>query len=185
MPMGKVLTSDPICWFAARTRCGAELGVRDRLDRLGTEHFLPVEQLRRTRSRATYEHPLIPGLIFLRATKKQACALTNEMSLPVRYLIDPATRTLLVVPDKQLDDFRRVLDLSEGEGGRMDQTLALGDYVRVIKGALQGVEGRVMEFHGEFYVVVELLGWYARASVPRAWLEKIKSPSVFSGTFSA
>ena len=115
--MGTALTTDHPCWFAARTRCGAELGVRDRLDRLGTEHFLPLELLRRSRSRTTYEHPLIPGLIFLRATKKQACALTNEMSLPVRYLIDPATHSLLVVPDKQLDDFRRVLDLSAEEGG--------------------------------------------------------------------
>lgn len=183
--MGNALTSDRPCWFAARTRCGAELGVRDRLDRLGTEHFLPVELLRRTRSRATYEHPLIPGLIFLRATKKQACALTNEMSLPVRYLIDPATHSLLVVPDKQLDDFRRVLDLSAEEGGLLDQPLALGDFVRVVKGTLRGVEGRVLEFHGAFYVVVELLGWYARASVPRAWLEKIERPSQFSATFSA
>lgn len=183
--MGNALTSDRPCWFAARTRCGAELGVRDRLDRLGTEHFLPVELLRRTRSRATYEHPLIPGLIFLRATKKQACALTNEMSLPVRYLIDPATHSLLVVPDKQLDDFRRVLDLSAEECGLLDRPLALGDFVRVVKGSLQGVEGRVLEFHGECYVVVELLSWYARASVPRAWLEKIERPSQFSATFSA
>lgn len=183
--MDHSLTSDRPCWFAARTRCGAELGVRDRLDRLGTEHFLPVEQLRRTRSRSTYEHPLIPGLIFLRATKKQACALTNEMSLPVRYLIDPATHSLLVVPDKQLEDFRRVLDLSTEAGGLLDQPLELGDYVRVVKGTLRGVEGRVLEFHGEFYVVVELLGWYARASVPRAWLEKIEKPSQLPVTFSA
>ena len=183
--MGTALTTDHPCWFAARTRCGAELGVRDRLDRLGTEHFLPVELLRRSRSRTTYEHPLIPGLIFLRATKKQACAPTNELRLPVRYLIDPATHSLLVVPDKQLDDFRRVLDLSAEEGGLLDQPLSLGDFVRVIKGTLRGVEGRVLEFHGEFYVVVELLGWYARASVPRAWLEKIERPSLLSATFSA
>lgn len=184
--MGSALTSDRLCWFAARTRCGAELGVRDRLDRLGTEHFLPVEQQRHTRSRTTYEHPLIPGLIFLRATKKQACALTNELSLPVRYLIDPATHTLLVVPDKQLDDFRRVLDLSAENGGLMDQPLSLGDFVRVVKGALRGVEGRVLELHGEIYVVVELLGClFARASVPRAWLEKIERPAKFTATFSA
>ena len=183
--MDHSLISDRLCWFAARTRCGAELGVRDRLDRLGTEHFLPVEQLRHTRSRSTYEHPLIPGLIFLRATKKQACALTNEMSLPVRYLIDPATHSLLVVPDKQLEDFRRVLDLSTEKGGLLDQPMELGDFVRVVKGMLRGVEGRVLEFHGEFYVVVELLGWYARASVPRAWLEKIEKPSQLSATFSA
>jgi hypothetical protein len=44
----------------------------------------------------------------------------------------------------------------------------------VTKGILSGVEGRVLEFRGRTYVVVELLGsWFARADVPRAWLEKI------------
>lgn len=167
------------CWFAAHTRCGAELGVRERLGRLGTENFLPTELRSRTRGRAKYERPLIPGMIFVRATKTQACALANEQGVPVRYLIDPATRSLLVVPDKQMEDFRRVLDLSTGEGGLMDCPLALGDRVRVIKGALRGVEGHVVEFRGKTYVVVELLGcWFASASVPRAWLELIENKKV-------
>ena len=92
----------------------------------------------------------------------------------MRYLIDPATKTLLVVPDKQMEDFQRVLNLSTEEGGLMDRPLALGDRVRVIKGVLSGVEGHVLEFRGRTYVVVELLGcWFARADVPRAWLEKV------------
>ena len=166
--------SDQTCWFAAHTRCGAELGVRERLGRLGTEHFLPTELRSRTRGRAKYEKPLIPGLIFVRTTKRQACALANEQGVPVRYLIDPATKTLLVVPDKQMEDFQRVLNLSTEEGGLLDRPLALGDRVRVTKGVLSGVEGRVLEFHGRTYVVVELLGsWFARADVPRAWLELI------------
>lgn len=165
------------CWFAAHTRCGAELGVRDWLGRLGTENFLPTELRAHTRGRTTYEKPLIPGLIFVRATKSEACALANEQGLPVRYLVDPATRSLMVVPDKQMDDFRRVLDLSITEGGLMDRPLALGDRVRVTKGVLRGVEGHVLELRGQTYVVVELLGcWFARASVPRAWLERIDGP---------
>lgn len=167
-------TTYPTCWFAAHTRCGAELGVRERLSRLGTEHFLPTETRMRTRGRTKYEKPLIPGMIFVRTTKPAACALANEFGVPVRYMIDPATRTLLVVPDKQLEDFRRVLDLSTEEGGLVDRPLELGDRVRVVKGALAGVEGRVLELRGRTYVVVELLGsWFARASVPRAWLERV------------
>ena len=167
--------TDQTCWFAAHTRCGAELGVRERLGRLGTEHFLPTELRSRTRGRTKYEKPLIPGLIFVRTTKRQACALANEEALPVRYLIDPATRSLLVVPDKQLEDFRRVLDLSTDEGGLVDRPLEMGQRVRVIKGVLAGVEGFVLEFRGRTYVVVKLLdSWFAKASVPRAWLEPIR-----------
>jgi transcription antitermination factor NusG len=163
------------CWFAARTRCGAELGVRQRLTGLCVENFLPTELRSRTRGHSQYEKPLIPGIIFVRTTKPQACALANEMGVPVRYMIDSATRTLLVVPDKQMEDFRRVLDLSIMEGGLIDRPLELGDHVRVTKGVLSGVEGRVVDFKGKTYVVVDLLGCiFARASVPRAWLELIR-----------
>ena len=162
------------CWFAARTRCGAELSVAGRLDRLGVEHFVPTERRTRTRGGAGYEKALIPGLVFLRAGKREACELANEGLVPVKYLIDPATRSLMVVPDKQMDDFRRVLDLSTDEGGLMDRPLALGARVRVIKGVLSGVEGYVLELRGRTYVVVRLLDcWFAKASVPRAWLEPI------------
>jgi len=81
---------------------------------------------------------------------------------------------MMVVPDKQMEDFRRVFDLSLGEGGLVDETLELGEKVRVTKGALRGVEGYVVELLGRTYVVVSLIGClWARARVPRAWLEKI------------
>lgn len=161
-------------WFAAHTRCGSEFSVAGRLEKLGVESFLPTVRHSRTRGHAFYERALIPGLVFLRATKERACELANREAVPVKYLIDPATRTLMVVPDKQMDDFRRVLDLSKDEGGLMDRPLELGDRVRVVKGVLSGVEGYVLEFKGRTYVVVRLLdSWFAKASVPRAWLERI------------
>ncbi len=162
------------CWFAACTRCGAELSVAGRLDALGVKRFVPTVTRCRTRGAATYQRALIPGLVFLKTTKWQACAIANEQGVPVRYLIDPTTRSLLVVPDKQMDDFRRVLDLTKGDGGLIDRPLALGERVRVVKGLLAGVEGYVLELRGRTYVVVRLLDcWFAKASVPRAWLEPI------------
>jgi hypothetical protein len=78
------------------------------------------------------------------------------------------------VPDKQMDDFRRVMDCSIEEGGLVDQPLSLGERVRVTKGALRGVEGHVLELLGRTYVVVGLLGCiWAKAKVPRAYLEKV------------
>ena len=159
-------------WFAVRTRRGAELSVAGWLEKLGVESYVPSELRRHTRGGGSYERALIPSLVFLKATKQRACELANRDALPVKYLVDPATRSLLVVPDKQMDDFRRVLDLSTDEGGLMERPLSLGARVRVIKGVLAGVEGRVLELRGRYYVVVELFdSWFAKASVPRAWLE--------------
>ena len=152
-------------WFAARTRYGQELKVRDRLAREGVEHFIPVRADGR---------PVVTNLVFLKATKAEALDLANTGVVPVKYVIDCATRTLLVVPEKQMEDFRRVLDLNLAEGGLMDQPLALGDRVKVVKGPLKGVEGRVIEFQGRYYVVVSLLdSLFARARVPKSWIEKM------------
>ena len=157
-------------WYAARTRYGQELKVRDRLVREGVEHFIPTVPAEGPRK----EKAAINNLVFLKATKAEALDLANTGVIPVKYIIDCATRTLLVVPEKQMEDFRRVLDLSLDEGGLMEQPLALGDRVKVVKGPLKGVEGHVIEFQGRYYVVVSLLdSLFARARVPKSWLEKI------------
>ncbi|MBR3440798.1 MAG: UpxY family transcription antiterminator [Bacteroidales bacterium] len=147
-------------WYAARTRYGQEPGIHRRLETLGIEHFIP---------------PVISNLVFLRTTKSEACGLANSGMIRVKYIVDCATKTLLVVPDKQMEDFKRVLDLDLEEGGLVDKPLSLGEWVRVTKGALRDVEGRVLELRGRYYVVVGLLDCcYAKAQVPRSWLEIIE-----------
>lgn len=157
-----------ISWYAAKTRYGQELKISDLLGRRGIEHFVPVADGSKRRK------AVLPCLVFLKATKTEALDLTNSERLPLRYMIDCATHTLLVVPNKQMDDFRRVMDCSIEEGGLVDQPLSLGERVRVTKGALRGVEGHVLELLGRTYVVVGLLGCiWAKARVPRAYLEKV------------
>ena len=161
-------------WFVGRTRFGQEVGIRRRLDALGVESFIPTALRENSRGKLV-ERAVVNNLVFLRATKAEACDLANDGIIPVRYVIDCATRTLMVVPDKQMEDFRKVFDLSTDEGGLIDRPLHLGDRVRVIRGILKGVEGHVIELHGKFYVVVSLAdSLFAKARVPRAWLEKIE-----------
>ena len=156
-------------WYAARTRYGQELKVRDRLAREGVEYFIPTVPSHGSRK----EKPAINNMVFLRATKTEALDLANTGGVRMKYVIDCATRTLLVVPDKQMEDFQRVFDAAEQE---MEPSfpLSLGDRVKVTKGPLKGVEGYVVQFQGKFYVVVNLLdSIFAKASVPRGWLEKV------------
>lgn len=164
-------TQDGRRWFVARTRHGAELGVRNRLASLGVENFVPTRKSKGWRGR-TVERPVINCLVFIRATKAEALALIHERGLKADYLFDHATRHLMVVHDKEMEDFQRVFDLSTDEGGLLDRPLELGEKVRVTKGPLQGIEGSIMELQGRYYVVVSLHDFlFARASVPRAWLE--------------
>ena len=156
-------------WYAARTRYGQELKIRDRLVREGVEHFIPTLPTDSGRK----ERPAVTNLVFLRATKAEALELANTGAVRMKYIIDCATRTLLVVPDKQMEDFQRVFALGESSA-TPDEPLALGDRVRVTRGPLKGVEGYVLEFRGKVYVVVRLLdSLFAKAQVPRNWIEKM------------
>jgi len=149
--------------------------MRDELSARGIENFVPTVERSKTRGKGTYEKAALPNVVFLRMTKDDALDLVNKKGVQLKYMIDCATRSMMVVPDKQMEDFRRVFDSSTDEGGLMNEPLALGDAVRVAKGPLSGVEGAVMELQGESYVVVSLLGMlFASARVPRAWLEKIE-----------
>ena len=165
-----------IRWFAARTRFGQELKVKQLLDRMGVENFIPTKSVhveRRGRKKLV-EKPVISNLVFLRTDKERACTLANHLEVPVHYIIDRVSRSLLVVPDKQMDDFRRVLEYSKDDGGLLETPVAVGDRVRVVKGELSGVEGNIVEFASQNYIVVGLCGeLQARAMIPLAYLEKV------------
>lgn len=162
-------------WYVAKTRHGAELGVRNRLCALGVESFVPTRMRRSAKGKGTVEEPLLMNFVFIHTTRSNALDLIHFQGVKADYLFDCATRQLMTVPDKQMEDFQRVLDASMEEGGLMDVPLELGQWVRVVKGPLRGVEGTVLELQGRFYVVVSLMNClYARARVPRAWLEKIE-----------
>ena len=156
-------------WYAARTRYGQELKIRDRLVREGIEHFIPTVPTQGPRK----EKAVVNNLVFLRTTKQEALDLANTGAIHMRYIIDCATRTLLVVPDKQMEDFQRVLALGDSSAV-LDEPLALGDRVRVTRGPLKGVEGHVIQFCGKCYVVVSLLdSLIAKAQVPRNWITPV------------
>ncbi len=161
-------------WYVARTRHGSELRTRDRLSQLGVESFVPSQMRISSNGKKKIEEPLLCSFVFLRSTKDAALELIHAKGVKADYCFDCATHRMMIVPDKQMDDFRRVLDDSVDVGGLLGQTLLTGDKVRVTKGALQGVEGRVIQISGKTYVVVGLLDCiFARARVPRAWLELI------------
>ena len=171
----KLAGAGEMAWFVAKTRYfRQEIRMRDELGRRGVDAFVPTVSVRKSRGKGTFEKVLAPNILFVRASKNDACLLVSRDLLPIQFVPDCATRRMMMVPDKQMEDFRRVFDLSLVEGGLVDEPLELGEKVRVTKGALRGVEGYVVELLGRTYVVVSLIGClWAKAQVPRAWLEKI------------
>ena len=135
--------------------------------------FRSVTQLKYRRKRS--EVPVIRNLIFVRATKQTACDLSNVYSVRLFYMKDLFTHSMLVVPDKQMEDFMFVMDLNP-DGVCFDiEPLTVGRKVKVIKGELSGVEGEVATESNRTYVVIRITGvLVASVKVPKSYLKIIE-----------
>ena len=108
-----------------------------------------------------------PTLLFLHAVKSEALSLVNSGTLHARFLIDHGTRTLLEIPQKQMEDFMRVLEEPDAVCSP-DVSFAKGDQVRVVRGTLKGVEGEIVEHpEGSFLVVRVSTLLCAKVRIPR------------------
>ena len=163
-------------WFAARVRSGHELVMRARLTELGVRNYIPSREVTRVRGhkRCKVEAPVIPNLIFIFCEKPKAFALANGYGLPIKYLIDHSTRTLLEVPTKQLEDFIRVREEDPSTLCPPDQVFQPGQKVRVIAGNLAGVEGEVEMLPNRTFLVISVCGLLrARIQIPRAYVKAL------------
>ena len=167
------MDTEKMKWFAARTRNGQALYVRGLLEKYNVEYFIPTQFVLRERNHKRFEEekPLISNLVFLRTTKAKACSLANEFQVPVFYLIDSATHSMMVVPDKQMNDFMQVLDLSPESLCLSELPFKVGCKVMVVKGEFSGIEGEMLGMATRTYVIVRVGSLLAaKVKVPKAFL---------------
>ncbi|WP_294591034.1 UpxY family transcription antiterminator [uncultured Bacteroides sp.] len=170
-------------WFAARTRDKQEFTIRKSLEKLKTEENLDIEyylptrmvvtQLKYRRKRS--EVPVIRNLIFVRATKQTACDISNIYGVQLFYMKDLFSHSMLVVPNKQMEDFMFVMDLNPDGVSFDNDSLAVGNKVKVVKGDFSGIEGEVATDANKTYVVIRIKGLLsASVKVPKSYLKIIK-----------
>lgn len=177
------MTEQQKYWFAARTRDKQEFTVRKSLDRLKSEedldldYYLPtrfvISQLKYRRKRS--EVPVIRNLVFVHSAKQTACDISNIYNVPLFYMKDFSTHSMLVVPDKQMEDFMFVMDLNPDGVSLDSEILTVGHKVKVIKGELSGIEGEVAIEANKTYVVIRIKDLLtASIKVPKSYLKIIK-----------
>ncbi len=170
-------------WFAARVRDKQEFLVRGLVEKLRTDNGLDVEYYLPTRivvrqlkyRRKKVEIPLIKNLIFIHCAKQTAVDMANQYGIPLFYMKDLFTGNMLVVPDKQMDDFRFVLDLSPDGVSFDNSTLVVGSKVKVVKGEFAGIEGKVGVEANKTYVIIHIQGVLtANVKMPKSYLKPIE-----------
>ena len=119
-----------IAWFVVITRWGQWKKIAERLTALGVRHFIP----------STYN-----TLVFFQTDKERALNLVNAGEIKGRFIVDHGTRSILEVPDRQMEAFIRVLTEYPDVPVTSEVPILKGTRVRVVRGPLKGIEGEVEE----------------------------------------
>lgn len=160
---------DTRLWYVARTRHGQELKVKEMLQNCLVEGFIPTTRAQRVRrgKKVQVTVPLISNMVFVHCSRSQALSLVNGRGVPMYYIIDHSTGHMLIVPDKQMDDFIRVVTEDPTTICTEMPDIPLGADVRITAGTFEGVEGKVVMLPNRTYVLV---------SIGRILCAKVKVP---------
>lgn len=163
-------------WLVAYVRLHHEKKTAERLTAMNIENFLPIqEEIRQwTYRKKKIERVVIPMMIFVHVNAAERSQVLT-LSAISRYMVLHGEHAPAVIPDKQMERFKFMLDYSEEAVEMCDTPLAPGELVRVIKGPLTGFEGELVELNGKTKVVVrlEMLGC-AGVDMPVGFVEKVK-----------
>jgi transcription antitermination factor NusG len=144
-----------ICWFAVWTRSRQEKVAAAMLGTLGVQHFLPLKSEVRQWSdrKQIISVPLFSGYLFVRMNPRNDSRLQVLKTPGIAGFVGNNMGPL-PIPDQQIEDIRRVLSL------QVDcivlPLLEEGDLVRVVRGPLAGVEGRILQSNSTTRLLISI-----------------------------
>ena len=160
-----------VVWYPLRATYARELKVKEYLDKEKIESFIPMHYEEKLQGETKVKQlvPVIHNLLFVHANKKQIDKLKvdSPVSELIRYMMNPATRLPIIIPEKQMQDFIAVAGTTEEQVlylSSAELSMKKGDRVRVIGGIWEGVEGKFVRIKRGLRVVVEIDGIMAVAT---------------------
>lgn len=171
---------EPSPWWALYTRHQHEKHVAETLEAKGYEVFLPLyESVRRWKDRQKIlSLPLFPGYVFVRGTRQRRLGI---VSTPGVHMVLSRGDDAAVIPEGEIQAIRRTLDAKFAV--EPHPFLNCGDRVRVIRGALEGLEGILVRKKNMFRLVlsVEMLAKSVCLEIDSTDVESLSSAAKVSG----
>lgn len=154
-----------ILWYAMRVPYSREILFKKHLDSMKVENFIPMcyQLVEKNGVKSKQLVPVIHNLIFVRSSKIILDSIKSdiEYKIPSRYIMDKSIRKPLTVPDNQMENFISIAKTYD-EGliylPASETKLKKGDKVRIIEGALAGIEGEFLRIKGDRRVIVSIDG---------------------------
>lgn len=168
-------------WYAVWTRSRQEKVVAAMLSALGIQHYLPLKsELHQWSDRKQMvEVPLFSGYLFVCIDSLKDSKLQVLKVPGVRAIVGNQTGSL-TIPSQQIEDIRRVLT-TEVECS-VHPLLNEGDRVRVVRGALTGVEGTLVRTDStcRLLISIEMINQSLSVNIMRGDVELVGTSSVHS-----
>ena len=165
--------ASPLLWHVAYVKSRSEKKVKERLDRMGIQAFLPLIKTVRQWSdrKKTVQVPLFNGYIFLQLSGDDYTRVRMVEGV-VNFIYQE--KKIAVVSEKQIEDIRTFLESGLPVSASTD-TFAKGEQVVINFGPLKGYQGELLEIENEkhFIVRIAVINQILRLSVPKAYLEKV------------
>ena len=183
-------------WFLMRAAYGQEKKAEEILMQMEGVESAYVPQWYKVRVFAGKKKrilvSIIPNNIFVRSKESVLAKLVGREPLSfLHFSYQPhkdefgrpigTGRTPVVIPDRQMDSFRRWVD-ADAEDKIFRQTSFIfkeNDLVRVTEGVFEGLVGHIVRLKGQTRVGVNIdgIGFISTAYIPKNCLEKIEAPN--------
>lgn len=168
-------------WYALRIYRNKVSPVLEVCESAGIKTYIPTHLVEKfVDGGVDYEDkPVIPGLMFVRATEEFVVDLKRTSANGVMPYCKPESNEPGPIDDRAMEIFMFVV--RAGSTGRMeavDMPIDKGDRIRVIGGVFKGAEGYIRRVHGSrrFVAVIEGIAAIAVTHIPREFIEKIETP---------
>lgn len=159
---------DEIHWFPMRVTYHRELKIKNCLDSMKIENFLPMryEMVETGSGPKRKLVPAIHNLVFVHASQILITELkTGKRELePMRYMTKRAengSRVIIHVPDRQMDNFMKVASCRNDSIfflNPSDYINKIGKHVKITAGPFKDVEGVIKRIKKNKSVVVQIEG---------------------------
>lgn len=137
----------PKFWVALYSRPRSEKKVKEFLDRMGFETYLPVQkQIRQWSDRKKQvDVVVIPMTVFVKLSRDYLYKVLGH-PLIIRPFSLPGSREIAEIPESQIERLKFILGQSDYPVSFDPTVFRIKDKVRVLRGPLMGLTGEVINF---------------------------------------
>jgi len=168
--------SKSVFWYVLFAANGKAAKIGEYLKSVNIECFFPVcykdKRINNSQLTTCTLQPLIGNLVFVKSSKESLMPHFRAIKLRFNitddlYYRDLGSKEIIVVPETQMQNFIAVTNRNQGRTiylSNEEVNLEKGTKIRIIGGALEGVEGIFMKINGSSRVVVSLPNLFSVAT---------------------